>query len=104
VCYSQVNEGGTHEKWEFILEDTGDILQMALPVAAGLTTVMKKDWKGTKQFVLSYTVSLATTYSLKAIVHKQRPEGRHLFDTFPSRHITSAYSEASFIQRRYGWK
>ena len=51
VCYYQANEGGSHEKWEFILEDTGDVLQMALPVAAGLTTVIKKDWKGTKQLV-----------------------------------------------------
>ena len=47
---------------------------------------------------------MATTYSLKAIVHKQRPEGRHLFDAFPSGHTTSAFSGASFIQIRYGWK
>lgn len=102
--YSQVNDGGTHEKWEFVLEDTGDILQIALPVAAGLTTVIKGDWQGTKQFALSYGTGFIVTHSLKKIIHKQRPEGRHLFDAFPSGHTTSAFSGASFIQRRYGWQ
>ena len=103
-CQSQVNDGGTHEKWEYALEGTGDVLQLALPAAAGLTTILKKDWKGAKQFALSYTTSLLVTHSLKKIVRKKRPEGRHLYDSFPSGHTTSAFSGASFIQRRYGWK
>jgi membrane-associated phospholipid phosphatase len=94
----------THEKWEFILEDTGDILQIAIPSIAGLTTIIKKDWKGTKQFALSYGTSFIVTHSLKKIIKKERPEGRNLFDAFPSGHTTSAFSGASFIQRRYGWK
>ncbi len=94
----------THEKWEFILEDTGDVLQLALPLGAGLTTVFKRDWQGTKQFALSYATSILVTYSLKRIIRKQRPEGRYLYDAFPSGHTTSAFSGASFIQRRYGWK
>ncbi|RKE92182.1 phosphatase PAP2 family protein [Ichthyenterobacterium magnum] len=94
----------SHEKWEFILEDTGDILQLALPIGAGLTTIIKGDWKGTKQFALSYSTSFIITHSLKKIVKKERPEGRNLFDAFPSGHTTSAFSGASFIQRRYGWQ
>ena len=93
-----------HEKWEYVLEDTGDILQIAIPVAAGLTTLFKKDWKGSKQFAFSYATSLIVTHSLKKIVRKERPEGRNLYDAFPSGHTTSAFSGASFIQRRYGWK
>lgn len=105
VCNAQdqVDESG-HEKWEFILEDTGDVLQIALPLTAGLTTVFKKDWQGTKQFALSYATTMATTYILKSVIHKQRPEGRILYDAFPSGHTSSAFSGASFIQRRYGWK
>ena len=106
-CYSQTPDtspNSTHEKWEFILEDTGDVLQMALPLAALTTTIIKKDWKGTKQFALSYGTSIILTHSLKRIVKKERPEGRNLFDAFPSGHTTSAFSGASFIQRRYGWK
>lgn len=95
---------GTHEKWEFILEDTGDVLQIVLPLAAGITTIIKKDWQGTKQFALSYGTGFIVTHSLKRIIRKERPEGRKLYDAFPSGHTTSAFSGASFIQRRYGWK
>jgi membrane-associated phospholipid phosphatase len=94
----------THEKWEYALEGTGDVLQLALPIAAGLTTLFKKDYKGTKQFVFSYATGFIITRSLKKIVHKERPEGRNLYDAFPSGHTTSAFSGASFIQRRYGWQ
>jgi membrane-associated phospholipid phosphatase len=100
LCIAQ----NDHEQWEYVLEGTGDVLQAALPVAAGLTTIIKKDWKGTQQFALSYATSFIVTHSLKKIVHKQRPEGRHLYDSFPSGHTTSAFSGASFIQRRYGWR
>ena len=101
---SQVSDTGTHEDWEYALEGTGDVLQLALPLTAGITTVIKKDWKGTKQWALSYGSAIIITHSLKRIVRKQRPEGRHRFDAFPSGHTTSAFSGASFIQRRYGWK
>lgn len=93
-----------HEKWEFFLEDSGDVLQLALPIAAGVTTIIKGDWQGTKQFALSYATGFIVTHSLKKIIKKERPEGRNLFDAFPSGHTTSAFSGASFIQRRYGWK
>ena len=41
---------------------------------------------------------------MKRIIRKERPEGRNLFDAFPSGHTSAAFSGASFIQRRYGWK
>lgn len=105
ITYSQLPEpNSTHEKWEYVLEDTGDILQLALPISAGLTTIIKGDWQGTKQFILSYGTGFIVTHSLKRIVRKERPEDRNLFDAFPSGHTTSAFSGASFIQRRYGWK
>ena len=34
--------GSTHERWEYILEDTGDVLQIALPISAGIMTLIKK--------------------------------------------------------------
>lgn len=102
--FSQDNNTGTHEQWEYILEDTGDVLQIALPIIAGATTLIKKDWEGTKQFTLSYGTGFLVTHALKKIIKKKRPEGRNSFNAFPSGHTTSAFSGASFIQRRYGWK
>ena len=106
--FSQVIEidppGSTHEKWEYVLEGSGDVLQLALPISAGIMTLIKKDYQGTKKLAFSYATALAVTYSLKEIVGKQRPEGRLLYDSFPSGHTTSAFSGASFIQRRYGWE
>lgn len=93
-----------HEKWEYVLEDTGDVLQLAIPITAGIMTLTKKDYKGTKKLAFSYGTTLALTYSLKYLTKKPRPENRPHFDSFPSGHTSSAFSGASFIQRRYGWK
>jgi membrane-associated phospholipid phosphatase len=104
IAQTPEGNGSTHEKWEYVLEDSGDVLMIALPVAAGITTLFKNDYEGTKQFAFSYATTFVLTHSLKRIIKKERPEGRNLFDAFPSGHTSSAFSGASFIQRRYGWK
>ncbi|MBX2826633.1 MAG: phosphatase PAP2 family protein [Flavobacteriaceae bacterium] len=103
--YSQdtVDDGG-HEQWEFILEGSGDVLQLALPITALSVTLIEKDYQGTKQFAYSYGSAMLLTHTLKHLIHKQRPEGRERYDSFPSGHTASAFSGASFIQKRYGWK
>lgn len=96
--YSQDIDGlnSKHERWEYILEDTGDVLQIALPVSAGIMTLIKKDYQGTKKLALSYGTTLAVTYSLKYLTKKERPEERNHFDSFPSGHTSSAFSGAFY--------
>jgi len=100
--YGQDTEGG-HEAWEYVLEGTGDVLQLALPASALIATLAKKDFEGTKQFGYSYGSAMILTHTLKYLIRKQRPEGRQRYDSFPSGHTSSAFSGASFIQKRYGW-
>ena len=102
ILPAQENEND--EEWRVALEHTGDVLQIAIPAGALIATIAQKDWQGTKQFALSYGSSILIMQSIKGIINKKRPDDRDLYDSFPSGHTTSAFSGASFIQRRYGWK
>jgi len=84
------------------LETTGDILQFALPATALVSTYFyQSDDKPHWQFVKAYVLSVGTTHILKQLIDKQRPNGGHF--SFPSGHTTSAFSGATFLQKRYGW-
>ena len=83
-------------------ETAGDILQVALPAVAYGMTFVYDDPQGRTQFYKSFFSTLGTTYALKLVVDKERPDGGKM--SFPSGHTSSAFSGASFIQRRYGWK
>ncbi len=101
---AQVDEAEDHERWEIIMEGTGDVLQYALPLSAGIITIIEKDYEGTKMMTKSILTNVAITYTLKPLVHRKRPEGREVYDAFPSGHTSAAFAGASFIHFRYGWK
>jgi len=85
------------------VETSTDILVLAPAVSGFVTTLVKKDYLGTKQIVLSGATSLAATLILKQAIKKERPDMSD-YHSFPSGHTSIAFQGASFIQRRYGWK
>ena len=101
-CLAQT-EGQGLTKNEEAIKNTGDIVQYALPFAAGLSTVILWDKKGAWQFVKSFGTTVVLTYGLKVLIDKPRPNGETGDHAFPSGHTAVAFSGASFIQRRYGW-
>lgn len=85
------------------VETSGDVLVFVTPIAGLATTLILKDYKGLKQAAFSGATALATTYALKYIVRKERPDKSDRL-SFPSAHTMVSFTGAAFIQRRYGWK
>ena len=81
---------------------TGDIIHIILPVSAGTMIVCNKDHEGAIQFSKSFLTTIVITYALKYFINEKRPNGG--VHSFPSGHTSEAFSAASFLQRRYGWK
>ncbi|MBL8176256.1 MAG: phosphatase PAP2 family protein [Bryobacterales bacterium] len=85
------------------LRRSGDIVQIALPAAAFASQLLERDWKNLGRFALSVGAASATTFSLKRVVAKTRPDAldRH---SFPSGHSMFSFSGASFLATQYGPK
>ena len=86
------------------IETAGDITQLALPATAVAMLIIKKDKKGVWKFAKSFGTTMVITRILKETIKKERPNHGGSFDSFPSGHTSAAFSGASFLQRRYGWK
>lgn len=84
------------------VETSGDILRVVVPAAAYATAWRKDDPDGRRQFLKSFVGTVATTYGLKKVVDKSRPNGKD--EAFPSGHAATAFSGAAFLHRRYGWR
>jgi len=86
------------------IETVGDITQLALPATAVAMLIIKKDKKGVWQYAKACGTTILVTRILKEVVVKERPGEAWSFDSFPSGHTSIAFSGASFLQKRYGWK
>lgn len=87
---------------QFVQKST-DVLCLVPSATALILTLVKKDEKGLKQFALSTVSSVALSYGLEACIRKERPDGDGMH-SMPSTHTMIAFSGASYLQKRYGWK
>ena len=81
----------------------GDVILIALPVAALGTTLLKGDKKGAWQFTKGFVMTEALTYGLKLSINKTRPDLSN-DNAFPSGHTSTVFHSAGYIHRRYGFK
>lgn len=83
------------------IETAGNILAVTIPAIAYGSTYYADDKAGRQQFYQSFATNFATTYTLKSVINKERPNGRD-DRSFPSGHTSVAFQGASFIHKRYG--
>ncbi|MGW8287522.1 MAG: phosphatase PAP2 family protein [Desulfobulbales bacterium] len=84
------------------IELAGDIIRVILPLTAAGMTAYHYDRDGLIQFSKSFLTTVGSTYALKYSINTKSPDGDS--HSFPSGHTSMAFSGASFLQRRYGWK
>lgn len=85
------------------IETSTDILMFITPVTGFASSLIKGDYRGTRQVVLSGVTNLAVCYALKYSVKKERPDHSDNH-AFPSNHTSVSFQGATFLQKRYGWK
>lgn len=84
-------------------ERSGDVLALAMPLSALMSSIIYKDQDhGTLRYIGAYATQSGLTFGLKRLINKERPNGGNY--SFPSGHTSSAFSGATFLQRRFGWK
>ncbi|MDJ0994884.1 MAG: phosphatase PAP2 family protein, partial [Dinoroseobacter sp.] len=83
------------------LEDIGDVLQLAIPLAGFGLTYAFDDPEGRSQLAKSAGVTFGFVQGTKYLVDKWRPN-YSADNSFPSGHTAAAFTGASFLQTRYG--
>ncbi len=84
------------------VKTSGDIIQFLIPVSGIAMTMYYDDKQGRMRFYKAMGTSIVTTWALKLATNQTRPDGRAY--SFPSAHASTAFTGATFIQKRHGWK
>jgi membrane-associated phospholipid phosphatase len=84
------------------IQTAGEVLRIALPVAAGGYSLYRDDYDGILQLGVSEVISEGLSYGLSRLVREQRPD-KSDWHSFPSDSTAISFSAASYLQVRYGW-
>lgn len=79
---------------------SGDIGQFAVPVAAGVAALVRRDFYGMGSYACSFGATLGAAYIIKPIINADRPVKGGM--SFPSGHTAAAMAGAAYMQMRYG--
>ena len=82
-------------------KQAGDIGRYAIPLAGAGISLCMLDFEGILQLGFSTGIVQGTTEALKALTDEKRPNGS-CCNSFPSGHVSSAFTGAAYIQFRYG--
>lgn len=82
------------------IETAGDVLQYGVPAIALGTSVLLRDWQGTRQLLGTAVAAEAWVWTLKWTVDEKRPSGGG--HGFPSGHSATAAFGAAYVHQRYG--
>jgi membrane-associated phospholipid phosphatase len=102
AAFGAVFVAGTAPAFADGVKTAGEILRIALPVAAGGFSLYKQDYDGILQLGVSEVISEGTSLVLQHLIREQRPD-KSDFHSFPSDSAAVAFSAASYLQIRYGW-
>jgi PAP2 superfamily len=85
------------------IQTAGEVLRVALPVAAGGYSLYREDYDGVLQLGVSEVFAVGSSYVLQQLIREERPDKSDM-RSFPSDSAAMAFSAASFLQIRYGWE
>jgi hypothetical protein len=77
----------------------GDVMRIALPLAAAGLSAYEHDTQGLKELAESMVLSQGATEVLKRAVNSKRPDGTGR--GFPSGHVSAAFTAATYVHERY---
>ncbi len=101
---SSLGAGPVHaQAYQDKVTEAGDWIQIILPAGAFVTTLVLKDWQGSKEFLLGGGINIVAVHGIKELSGVGRPD-ESTYNSFPSGHTAAAFYGSAFIHRRYGWK
>jgi len=85
------------------IESAGEVLRVALPLAAFGYSLYREDYDGALQLGVSEIFAEGTSLVLQHLIREQRPD-KSDWHSFPSDSAAVSFSAASYLQIRYGWE